>query len=199
MKIELDIQDVGTLEFLKQFVTNHYPESEDNLYTDRPIHLVQSKSYVYAPYDSVTFGEYDDWEICFIETYDYTVYDNEVEFLKEHCDIEDAKSYEELEGQELTLNGGSFVIYDYDDYFKYYGVDSSEYEIATRKHYWETRAYFFIRKEAERYKKYQAHNLGESRIYTDSYGYSNCGEWTKFYDLLLSIGNKVQEVESNDK
>lgn len=120
-------------------------------------------------------------------------------FLKEHCEIEDAKSYEELRGEELTLNGGSFAIYDYDDYFKYYGVDSSEYEIATRKHYWETRAYFLIRKQAEAYKEYQAHNLGESRIFTAAYGYANRGEWTKFYDLLLSIGNKVQEVESNDK
>lgn len=191
MKIELNLKDERVVNLLKTFASKHYCGAEDNLYTDRPIHLVQSKQYNYVPYSSELITEWD-WELCFVEQGDYGESTDEVEFLSDYFEI-DAAPFEELEGVDLEYKGGDFVIYDYDDYFEYYGLDKSDYEIMCRRHYWETRAYFLIREEAEKYKKYQAHNLGESRIYTDGYGYSNCGEWIGFYDLLLHIGDKLNE------
>lgn len=191
MEVRLDIKDTNTLDFLKQFYERHCKNTDDNLCTYKPIHLVQSKEYTYAPYSSELINEWD-WEVCFMEMGDYGVIRDEVEFLSYYFEIENAIPFEELEQVELE-KGGNFVIFDYDDYFEYYGLEKSDYEILCRKHYWQTRAYFLIRQQAEEYKKYQKHNLGESRVYTDSSGYSNYGEWESFYDLLLSIGKDVYD------
>lgn len=195
MEIKLDIKDTNTLDFLKQFYERHCKNTDDNVCTHKPIHLVQSKEYDYVPYDEELISSWsDDYEVCFMDNYDYGISSDEVAFLAEYFEIDDAKSYEELEGEDLELDECSYVIYDYDDYFKYYGIDKEYYEVLCRKPRWETRAYFLIRKQAEKYKEYQKHNLGESRVYTDSSGYANYGEWESFYDLLLSIGKKVKEV-----
>lgn len=192
MEIKLDIKNENTLGFLKEFYEKHCLDTKDNVCTYKPIHLVQSEVYDYVPYSDELLSEWsDDYELCFIDTYDNDVSDNEVKFLEDFFEIDYAKPYEELEGKNLELKGGSFIIWDYDDYFEYYGLDKSDYQLACRKPRWETRAYFLIRNQAERYKEYQKHNLGKSRIYTDSSGYSNYGEWEDFYDLLISIGREI--------
>lgn len=56
-------------------------------------------------------------------------------------------------------------------------------------------AFFFIRDEAKRYIKYQSHNLHKPRIYTYSPGYSNCGDFIPFWNLLHSIGEQLNNKE----
>lgn len=58
-----------------------------------------------------------------------------------------------------------------------------------------TKAYFFIKEEAQRYIRYQGHNLNKPRIFADYMGYSNNGEYEHFYDLLMSIGTRLNEDE----
>ena len=58
-------------------------------------------------------------------------------------------------------------------------------------------AYFFIRKEAERYKEYQRHNLNNPRIYTSTSGYNNNGEFEHFYQVLLNAGVKLHQGEKH--
>lgn len=201
MEIKIDIKDENTLQFLKMFAENHYSGADDNVCTHQPIHLVQSREYMYVPYDCELAYDYDGWEICFMSEYGEECYDNEVDFIKENfyldeLEIEetDLKSYDEL------YIDSSLSICDYEDYFLHYGISKEEYRILCKKGYWETKAYFLIRKEAERYQEYQKHNLGKSRIYTDSCGYANKGEWHKFYDLLLKMGNEVKGgLQINDK
>lgn len=201
MEIKIDIQDERTLHFLKMFAENHYSGADDNVWTCQPIHLVQSREYQYVPYDCELVDDYGGWEICFMNEYGGEVYDNEIDFIKENfyldeLEIEekDLKSYDEL------YRDSNLSICDYEDYFLHYGVSTEDYRVLCKKGYWATKAYFLIREEAKRYKEYQKHNLGESRIYTDSHGYSNYGEWTKFYDLLLEIGNEVKGgLQINDK
>ncbi|MED3550166.1 hypothetical protein [Cytobacillus praedii] len=65
--------------------------------------------------------------------------------------------------------------------------------MAWKKHYWEKVAFFFIRDEAKRYMKYQKHNLNEPRVYTYSAGYANYGDFVPFRELLLSIGQQLNQ------
>lgn len=56
---------------------------------------------------------------------------------------------------------------------------------------WENVAYFFTRAEAERYIKYQSHNLDDYRIYTTHVGHCNNGDFPVFQKLLLRMGNQL--------
>ena len=56
-------------------------------------------------------------------------------------------------------------------------------------------AFFFIRDEAKRYIKYQSHNLHKPRVYTYAPGYSNCGDFIPFWNLLYSIGEQLNKEE----
>lgn len=60
-----------------------------------------------------------------------------------------------------------------------------------RRHY--PIAYFLTRAEAERYVKYQSHNLKEPRVYTRHYGYANSGDLQCLYKLLLRMGQQLNE------
>lgn len=52
-------------------------------------------------------------------------------------------------------------------------------------------AFFLIREEAEKYVKYQGHNLKEPDIFTYSVGYNNFGDLPSLANILLKIGNKI--------
>lgn len=54
-----------------------------------------------------------------------------------------------------------------------------------------TVAYFFTRCEAEKYIKYQAHNLHDPRIFTAFSGYSNNGDYPVFQKLLKRLGEHL--------
>ncbi len=52
------------------------------------------------------------------------------------------------------------------------------------EYYWDTVAYFFSEEEAERYRVYQSHNLGVSRLFVDNVGYANGGTMAKLIKLI---------------
>ena len=54
-------------------------------------------------------------------------------------------------------------------------------------------AYFLTRTEAERYVKYQSHNLTKPRVYTRSCGYGNRGDLQCLYQLLLKMGQQLNQ------
>lgn len=56
-------------------------------------------------------------------------------------------------------------------------------------------AYFLTRAEADKYVKYQSHNLRKPRVYTRSCGYANSGDLQCMYRLLLKMG---QQLNQND-
>ena len=56
-------------------------------------------------------------------------------------------------------------------------------------------AYFLTRAEADKYIKYQSHNLREPRVYTRSCGYANYGDLQCLYQLLLKMGQQLNKKE----
>ena len=54
-------------------------------------------------------------------------------------------------------------------------------------------AYFLTRAEADKYVKYQSHNLKSPRVYTRSCGYANYGDLQCLYQLLLKMGQQLND------
>lgn len=76
-------------------------------------------------------------------------------------------------------------------------------EIIIEAHYykenWQPKAYFFTKKEAKNYMKYQAHNLRNPRIFTANAGYDNRGDYPILQRLLLRIGEELLCDERSEK
>lgn len=76
-------------------------------------------------------------------------------------------------------------------------------EISIEAHYYkenrQPKAYFFTKKEARNYMKYQAHNLRNPRIFTANAGYDNRGDYPILQRLLLRIGEELLCDERNEK
>ena len=76
-------------------------------------------------------------------------------------------------------------------------------EIIIEAHYykenWQPKAYFFTKKEARNYMKYQAHNLRNPRIFTANAGYDNRGDYPILQRLLLRIGEELLHDERKEK
>ena len=76
-------------------------------------------------------------------------------------------------------------------------------EIIIEAHYykenWQPKAYFFTKKEARNYMKYQAHNLRNPRIFTANAGYDNRGDYPILQRLLLRIGEELLCDERKEK
>lgn len=186
MKLEIEVTEEQAA-FLKQFARNQYAGARDNVCTNKPLHLVQSKV-LRCIYDGGGNGDYD----IYINTDDdelesfadarsvvmkYGKYDDPSEVLDYETAFEEA-----------VVNDK--VIFDEEDYFKAYGVTLHIEKCSVIIDY-ETRAYFFILENAKKYLEYQGHNLNEPRTYTAYFGYGNKGEYEPFYDLLMSIGDQL--------
>lgn len=200
--INIELTD-EQIKFLKLFAENHYAGAKDNLYTNYPIHIVQNKRYEYIPYSVEIRLHYEGFPLVFsIDDDRHYWYENEIEAVKawyeDECPIP-IKSFEDLYWEEIKdIDGNLVTIISYEDYFRAYGIDNAT--VAWRTYYWENVAFFFIRKEAIRYMEYQRHNLIEPRVYTFSSGYSNFGDFEHFWDLLMSIGEKlIKENELIDE
>ena len=103
-------------------------------------------------------------------------------------------SIEELK-KELTENGYSKrEIALFCDDLEYYGQcnnkEIQKHEIIIR---YRPIAYFLTRAEADRYVKYQSHNLTKPRVYTRSCGYGNSGDLQCLYKLLLRMGQQLKD------
>lgn len=59
-------------------------------------------------------------------------------------------------------------------------------------------AYFLTREEADKYVKYQRHNLRRPRVYSRHIGYSNRGDLDCLMKLLLRVGKDLLESEGEE-
>lgn len=188
--------------FLKLFAANHYPGTRDNLATNRPIHIVQTKILHYIPYNQDVTGYYEHLSLVFgCNEFDCPMswIKDETELVKHYYDARDEeppfpiKPFNELQYTRVPgKNGEDIWVDDYQDYFTAYGIHLVS--MAWEKEHYKDVAFFFILKEAKNYIHYQGHNLKEPRTYSDSPGYSNQGEYEHFYDLLLRMGQKLNET-----
>lgn len=189
MQINIELTD-REIELLKQY-NEVYEEERKIDCTADPIVLVQDRIKIYTKSD---YG-YDGTEYGLIVNGFNVTEDSLIESTKE---LED-KIREELEYED---KGKVDEIIDdmKDEILGFYASDEFIYDengikVEVTCHYfnyeWETKAYFFTRKEAERYVEYQGHNLSYPRVFTDYAGYSNDGDFPVFQKLLLRIGEKL--------
>ena len=110
--------------------------------------------------------------------------------------IWDCESYDSLDElrKDLEENGATNTeINEMFELIEEYGCIDNAYDIRKLSvhNIYKPIAYFLTRKEAEKYVKYQSHNLNKPRIYTRSCGYSNVGDLQCLYKLLLRIGQQL--------
>lgn len=184
--------------FLKKFAKNHFSGSDQNHCTYKPIHLVQTRR------ERVIDTDYDSADkVVYVNRDDYEEYYDSVEELVkgyyeyDKCPIE-IVSFDEAYKQDefIGTDGEEYVIAEDDDYLEAYGIDTDIYYKVNTEYHYETVAYFFSLDEAKRYIEYQGHNLDNPRTYTVGMGYSNRGEYEPFWDLLMSIGTKLNDDKS---
>lgn len=172
MDIELNEREV---EFLKQYSTVYESERKIDI-TNTPIVVVENQ--VYYP----TAEGFGDRTIYVIDDDgQHTECENIVDvveyFQDEDIDFtEDDERVLEEEGNHVIEN----IAISKFPVFKIY----------------EPVAYFLTRAEAEKYCKYQKHNLRSPRVYSRYVGYGNNGDLECLMQLLLKIGNQLnKEVE----
>lgn len=176
--------------FLKRFAQNQFSGSEENQCTYKPIFVVQSQQKNYT-------GQVceNDENIAFFRNEYESEYDSPREVVEAYYEDADEEcpipivDYDYISMTMNDINGNKVTIYDYDGYFKAYGI--SDVEVAGYYISWSSEAFFFIHEEAQRYCEYQAHNLSNPRVYTYSPGYSNCGEFEHFWNLLMDMGTEL--------
>lgn len=195
--IEIEITEAQE-KFLKEFAEKQYIGAKDNLSTICPIHVVQDRRerVVNPDYDKVDRIIYHDSEL----NLDLNALEEIIEHYYEEEDINfSIIPYEEAKDNKIKgSDGKEYYIYDEDDYLIAYGINHTNIEKIHVGYYYENVAYFFIRDEAKDYMRYQSHNLISPRIYTFGPGYSNCGDYVPFWNLLMSIGQKLNEVKGNE-
>lgn len=195
--IEIEITETQE-ELLKKFAAKQYPGAEDNASTMCPIHAVQTRR------ERIVNPDYDHVDvISYYHTNMELGFDSLKEMVEFYYEDEDINfsiiPYEDAKSKDIIgFNGDTYHIYDEDDYLEAYGLNSMYVEKVYVGHYYENVAYFFIRDEAKDYMKYQGHNLTSPRVYTFGPGYSNYGDYVPFWNLLMSIGQKLNEVKGND-
>ena len=182
-------------DFLKLFAKRQHGGAKDNFCTNRPIHIVQEKCYEYYRYHL----DLDDGEMDVQFHYGNRWYKDEADIVRKTiestriCDLL-IPTYKELFGQDID---GFGEIKSYAEYFQYFGVPNVDVSFAIS--HWEDKAFFFIFRSAIEYKVSQAHNLKETRINTEYFGYGNDGEYEHFYDLLMEMGQALLEDDEGDK
>lgn len=188
MEITLNLTQ-QQIDFLKEFAMNHYPDAPDNLLTDRPLHCVQTKTVEYVP--AADCGDYnvyvniDDEDQKFIQpefvVLEYGEYNDETEIIDYETALDDGI--------------GGEPICDVSDYFRKYNVPDTIRTYSALERYKDV-AFFFTRKNAQKYMQVQAHNLTKPRVFSVHRGYANDSdyEFMHFYDLLLSIGTQLNSV-----
>lgn len=166
--------------------------------TNTPIVLVQNRVKRYTSGNYSSDGRNFQIEINGYDLTEDGLAENETEvinIIKEYLsenDTDEKDITEIIDEIELKLN---------------YIIPSDEIKIEkpieitiTVHHYeytYETVAYFFTRHEAERYVKYQAHNLHNPRVYTAFSGFANDGDYPVFQKLLKRIGEHLITENKN--
>lgn len=193
MKVELTEREIG---FLKQYASVYKKERTTDCIAD-PIVLVQDR------YKEYTSGEYSN------DGFEYELMINKYPFTEDSLISDFSELKKELGNSlleyKLTEDAIQEIINDVGIELEgHYPSDELEetyenVEIYIKKHYYKyvykTIAYFFTRIEAEKYLKYQRHNLHKPRVFTDYAGYRNQGDFPKLQKVLLRLGNELIEVQ----
>lgn len=158
--------------FLKEFAIKQACGSPANLGTAYPLHVVETTDYTYVR------GVCDGGEPCY--QWQGEIYTNAMDIIAQCSDFELDKASELMKTTDI------------ENVFAMFDLDADVY---TRISHYRPVAFFFVRDRAKEYVKYQAHNLCEPRIFTYAGGYSNDGEFKSFYDMLMHIGNKLNNTE----
>lgn len=196
-KITIELSDKQE-QFLKEFALKHYDGSKDNVGTETPIHIVQTRR------ERVIDPEYDSADITkyYIPDNCDGGYDSAEELIKafyedDECPIPIVSFQDAYDAKRfIDVNGIEQVIVDEKDYLEAYGIDN--YYKVCLEYYYQDVAYFFILDEAKKYMQYQKHNLDHPRTYTVGGGYANKGEYHHFWKLLFDLGNHLNEQKSED-
>ena len=186
--------------YLKLFAKNQYPGAKDNLSTKKPIHAVQTQR------ERVADDEFDHDKIVFVvPDWEYIDFEKDTlhELVKEYYDHEHedcpipivtySEAYNTTDFEDI--NNNKIYVHDEESYLDAYSIPSDLWERRAVEYYYEDVAYFYTLQSARNYMNYQAHNLNNPRTYTKSGGYSNFGEYEHFWDLLMSMGTKLNESE----
>lgn len=156
--------------------------------TETPIYLVQTRV------ERIVDPEYDevDVERLYLEGYTDEGYLPTFQDIKEGYFRESGLPIEVIEDLESENNFGMSDIISILDFWRYNDTIHSRYNILSYEYEWKTVAYFLSLREAERYQRYQSHNLGVSRVYADYVGYRNSG---LFADMLRLLDSEIELIE----
>lgn len=190
MQLTIDITD-KQVEFLKKFAEKQGPGAADNLFTYKPIHIVQKMEYTYIPYsyeleNDLSLYSNENIDLVYVTDGEYN-YSDRKELVRDEY---------ECAGKEKPTDEIFEEFKDYDDlnFFSHFELDV---DIFFRVGYYVNVAFFLIREEAQRYIEYQSHNLPKkTRIYTYGPGYANYGEYEHFYDLLMNMGMQLNKEKT---
>lgn len=191
MKITVDLTD-EQVKFLKQFAANQCEGAKDNLCTYKPLHLVQTETLEYI-HDGGGNGNYDVYVDA--DNPERKAFRDELNFVLEYGTYDDPSDVVDYDTAYNSEGINGKTIYDLDDYFAAYGINSKIERCSVVKKY-RTVAYFFILENAKAYLEYQSHNLTNPRTYTVTSGYANKGEYEPFFDLLMELGKKLNTLET---
>jgi|GEM_PF-3177675 len=169
--------------FLRQFAERQTPGSDDNVGTNKPLHLVQTKE-TRIIWDGGMSG--DTVFVC-TDTEDIEAYETPEALVVALSGRTDIVSYEEAYRNGISEDHE--MIADEEDYFEAYGLEDC-YKVS-RVYEWRTVSIHFTLAEAKRYKEYQKHNLTNPRTYTVSGGYSNEGDYEPVWDFIMAAGQAV--------
>lgn len=180
--------------FLKEFAANHYPGAPDNLVTEKPIHIVQTRR------ERVVNPDYDSPDrTVYLDINSMEEYESAEELIKAHWEDEGCpipiKSFDEVYRDDdfVDIHGEEQVVIDEEEYLEAYGLTKDNYNRCYVEYYWKPVAFFWILDEAKKYLKYQGHNLCSPRTYTMGPGYAHRGGYAEFWDLLFNLGVKLNE------
>jgi len=183
---------------LKQYASVYRKERDEDLTAD-PIVIVEDSVSVrvnqHDDYDQKKYCLYIDEELYTEEDVDKTEILSVLKDVMENLNVDPGvinSTMEEIRNIvnnellevkcELTLEDTEIII-----------------EAHYYKEHWQPKAYFFTKKEARNYMKYQAHNLRNPRIFTTNAGYDNRGDYPILQKLLLRIGKELLEYERKEK
>lgn len=171
MDIKLNEREIA---FLKQYAEKYEEERRIDI-TNTPIVVVENKTY-YPTADG--FG-------------DKTIY--VIEHHGEHTEcetIEEVVSY--FEDQEMDFSKYDKEILEQEGNHVVENIVISKFPVFK---IYEPVAYFLTRAEADKYCKYQKHNLKSPRVYSRYVGYGNNGDLECLMQLLLKVGEQIIQEE----
>jgi len=190
--------------FLKAFALKQYPGAKDNVCTVHPVHVVENTRYNYVPFHEDIADYYDPDKLAF--SYDEERncwYYDEKELVEEYMNnygelYIPIVPFEDMRGKEMKdVHGEIIEVEEFVDYFKVYGIKNVA--AAWREPYYEPAAFFLVREEAEKYMKYQRHNLTKPRIFSHAAGYDNRGDLPHFMDFILKVGQALNKEEGENE